>query len=240
MPKPMSTSAKTNVEAFTALPAAQDTEAQSRSEAPQKKTSNYDQTRDRVEGDFLKYEQEKMIEKFHLKHTPAYLFINFIGREYRIDRSSGRVEWFSEAENRYIHADFNETLTIFDVLCCSKDNCSISGSFVNVNDLHGVIKQYKLGHIFYGKNALFTGKCQELQKACQRLGGVPGQIGDVSSVLPLFDFMPISLQFWDGDDEFEAVLKFMWDKNTLDFMRYETTYYAISHLMKRLQEVLSA
>ena len=44
------------------------------------------------------------------------------------------------------------------------------------------------------------------------------------------------LQFWDADEEFEAVLKIMWDENILDYMHYETTYFAASHLLSRLKE----
>ncbi len=46
------------------------------------------------------------------------------------------------------------------------------------------------------------------------------------------------LQFWDGDDEFGPVLKIMWDRRTLAFMRYETTYYAAGHLLERLREMM--
>ena len=40
--------------------------------------SNYDLTRDRVEGEFLKYDQYKMIEKFHLDHDADYIFLRFL------------------------------------------------------------------------------------------------------------------------------------------------------------------
>ena len=63
-------------------------------------------------------------------------------------------------------------------------------------------------------------------------------MGDVSYTIPLFDFFPVTLQFWDGDEEFDPVLKLMWDRRTLDFMRYETTYYAADHLLQRLLETM--
>ena len=49
--------------------------------------------------------------------------------------------------------------------------------------------------------------------------------------------MPVILQFWDADEEFDAALKIMWDTNTLDFMRFETTFYASNHLLERLKEL---
>ena len=62
-------------------------------------------------------------------------------------------------------------------------------------------------------------------------------MGDVSSTIPLFSFLPVVLQFWDADEEFEAVLKFMWDYNTTDFMHFETIAFATFHLIDRLKDV---
>lgn len=197
--------------------------------------SNYDVTRDRVEKEFLKYNQESMIEKFHLGHDDGFLYIRFLARDYRIGRATGRVERLPEG----VHAGFNETLTIFDVLCESKPDCRLSGEFVRVNDLDGVPKTARLGgNLFNGSAKAFAHRAGALKTACERLGGTAGSVGDVSYQIPMFDFLPVTLQFWDADDEFDAVLKIMWDRRTLDFMRYETTWYAAGHLLDRLEQLM--
>lgn len=199
--------------------------------------SNYDVTRDRVESEFLKYDQDSMIEKFQLVNDPAYLYLRFTAQDYRVDRKTGRVERLTE--NGPVHAGFNETMTIFDVLCESKPDCRLSGEFVRVNDLDGITKTaYLGGNLFDGSAKAFTHRVQALKAACERLGGTAGTVGDVSYRLPLFDFFPVTLQFWDADDEFDAVLKLMWDRRTLDFMRYETTWYAAGHLLDRLRKLM--
>jgi len=199
--------------------------------------SNYDITRDRVEGEFLKYSQESMIQKFRLVNDPDFLYIRFVAQDYRIDRKTGRVERL--ADGGAVHAGFNETMTIFDVLCESKPDCRLSGTFVRVNDLDGVAQTANLGgDLFNGSAKAFTHRTEALRAACERLGGTPGSVGDVSYRLPLFDFLPVMLQFWDADDEFDAVLKLMWDRRTLDFMRYETTWYAAGHLLERLEQLM--
>ncbi|MDD6212851.1 MAG: DUF3786 domain-containing protein [Clostridiales bacterium] len=204
-----------------------------------RKTSNYDTMRDRMELEFLKYDQEKMIEKYHLKSTPEYLFIVFIGREYRINRSTGRVEWYREAWKEYVHASYNESMTIFDVLCYSKPDCCLDGNFVSVYELKGVARTLAPAENHFSKDAdFFADRCEELRKACVHLGGTIGKVGDVSAVIPLFDFLPVVVQFWDADDEFGAVLKFMWDRNTIDYMHFETTFLAVSHLIQRLKECI--
>ena len=55
--------------------------------------SNYEITKRRVQGEFLKYDQEKMIQKFNLDFDENYLYIKFIGHLYRIDRKTGYLEW---------------------------------------------------------------------------------------------------------------------------------------------------
>ena len=197
--------------------------------------SNYDVTRDRVESEFLKYDQESMIEKFHLAHDTNFIYIRFLSQDYRINRRTGRVERLPEA----VHAGFNETMTIFDVLCESKPDCRLSGEFVRVNDLDGVTKTAHLGgNLFDGSAKAFTHRVDGLKTACERLGGIAGSVGDVSYQIPMFDFFPVTLQVWDADDEFDAVLKIMWDRRTLDFMRYETTWYSAGHLLERIQELM--
>lgn len=202
-----------------------------------KRKSNYELTRDRVEGDFVKYDQHGMIEKFRLEYDEAYIFLRFLSCAYRVDRKTGRVERM-DADGP-VHAGFNETLTIFDVLCESKPDCRLSGEFVRVNDLDGIAKTaYLGGNLFDGSAKAFTHRTEALKAACEKLGGIPGRVGDVSYQIPMFDFLPVTLQFWDADDEFDAVLKIMWDRRTLDFMRYETTYYAAGRLLERLEELI--
>ena len=199
--------------------------------------SNYDVTRDRVESEFLKYDQESMIEKFHLVHDTNFIYIRFLSQDYRINRRTGRVERLPEA----VHAGFHETMTIFDVLCESKPDCRLSGEFVRVNDLDGVTKTARLGgNLFDGSAKAFTHRVDALKAACEKLGGTAGTVGDVSYRIPMFDFFPVTLQFWDADDEFDSVLKIMWDRRTLDFMRYETTWYAAGHLLGRIEELMEA
>ena len=53
--------------------------------------SNYDITRDRLERDFLQYDQEAMLRRVPLRHDADYLYLTFLRREYRIDRKTGRV-----------------------------------------------------------------------------------------------------------------------------------------------------
>ena len=56
--------------------------------------------------------------------------------------------------------------------------------------------------------------------------------------IPLFDFLKCRIQFWNSDEDFDAQMQIFMDKNILDFIRYETVWYAVGHLMRRLTEEL--
>ncbi len=195
--------------------------------------------RDRMELEFARYDQTEMICKFSLAHDAEFLYVPMAGREYRIRRNSGRVEWYSQKDGTYIHADYSASMILFDMLAWSKPDCRLAGYFVAPSDLKGTVKAASPeAGIYACQGTRFAGRCGELAHACERLGGTPGRVGDVSYTLPLFEFFPVIIQFWDADEEFDAVLKFMWDANSTDFMHYETIAFAMGHLIARLEEVM--
>ena len=55
--------------------------------------SNYEITKRRVQKEFLKYDQEKMIQKFSLDSDDDFLYIRFISHLYRIHRRTRFLEW---------------------------------------------------------------------------------------------------------------------------------------------------
>ena len=135
-------------------------------------------------------------------------------------------------------ANHNEAMTIYDVLCYSKDRCHLSHEFVNINSLSSV----RTGNLspnrgFFQNTAdFFNGKTVELRNACISLSGKELEKGDVAFKLNLFPFLPIIIRFWEADDEFPASLQILADRNTLDYMHYETLMFALTHLFSRLKE----
>ena len=99
--------------------------------------SNYETMKDRMSSHFLEYDQEKMIRKFSLKADENYLYLRFVGRDYRISRKNGRIEWNREEIGKdYFEpaqAGFEETLAIMDVLCSSKDDCQLAGTYNTID-----------------------------------------------------------------------------------------------------------
>ena len=122
----------------------------------------------------------------------------------------------------------------------SKENCNAAGDYINLISLSTLqSSSKKLGDgLFDGKDQIFDHKEELLCKICEELGGTKAGKGDVAYEIPIFDFVKCRIQFWNSDDEFEAQLQVFMDKNILQFIRYETVWYVVTTLMKRLTEGL--
>ena len=194
---------------------------------------NYAITTARAAQLFLGYDSAAMAEKFDLPLDEEFLYITFVAAPYRVSRKTGLVERL-DGENS-APAGFNESLTIYDVLCDSKPGCRLSGRYCRVNSLPGVAQTAGLGNDLFDSYAgRFDRDPAALARACEALGGAPLSGADVGYTLPLFPFLPVQLRFWRSDEEFPPSLQLLWDEHTLQFMRYETTYYAAGHLFDRL------
>lgn len=201
-------------------------------------TSNYEKMKNSMADAFLQYDQEKMIRKFGLQYDDDFLYLWFLGRKYRINRRNGQVGWSNDAFQTEQDADYNEAMTIYDVLCYSKETCCLSHEWVNVGSLSTVLggTLTKNGNFFQDAGNYFDGKRDELACACEALGGKKTERGDAAYELELFPFLPISLCFWESDEEFPASLQIFVDKNILDYMHYETLMFAVTHLLNRLKD----
>lgn len=203
--------------------------------------SNYEITRDQMRVRFLDYDQEKIIRKFCLQADDTWLYIWFLGRNYRIGRNNGVVEWSDNSFLTSVPGNFNESMTIYDLLCCSKDDCCLSGVFSPANSLKGVVY---MGHsdgsglTFKGNWSYFDHHTEQLHLACRQLNGVAYGQGDVAYRVPVFDFLPVLFQFWCSDEDFPAQVKLLWDQNVLSYLHYETLWYAANHLIQRLCETM--
>ena len=200
---------------------------------------NYDQMSEDARKLFLSSDQDAVIRKFGLKHTDDSLFIRFLNSEYRIDRSSGRIQ----SADTGAPAGNDETMSIYDMLCYSSGQSSLpalAGQWESLSSLGGIIGASHTQNRLYTAKMLsaFTGHTSQMREACEQLGGHAVKGADVSYILPVFDFFPVWMEFWDGDDEFPSNIQFMWDKNALQFLHYETLWYCTQFLEKKLTRII--
>ena len=200
--------------------------------------SNYDKQVCIARELFLKYEQQDMIDKYDLEYDEDYIYLMFIGDRYRISRENGEVEVFGKAVEAYEPCkDFNVVMSLYDVLCYPKGTPALANEWCPLNGLQ-VTMSSPSADVFNQKYAdRFAENTDVLRQVCRELDGAPLQVSagaDVCCQLDLFPFFPIQFRFWDKDDEFPANIQLLWDRNSLKFMHFETLYYVMGHLMRKM------
>ncbi|MBQ8108756.1 MAG: DUF3786 domain-containing protein [Clostridia bacterium] len=200
--------------------------------------SNYIRMRDASRALFMEYDQEEIIRRWDLRHDEAYLYADFMGQALKIDRRTAEVSHVAApAPGEYVCGDFiNESMALFDLLTRSPARPRALGQWSSIGTLGGIIGA---GHDRTLSNEptaeLFRGRTEALARACERLNGVPAGKADVGYAIPVFRDFQILFQFWDGDDEFPASIKYLFDANALQFMHYETLWYVMNCLSERLK-----
>ena len=194
--------------------------------------NNYDVMAEQARQLFLQYDQAALCRRLSLPCGEESIPIRFLGEEHRIRRSDGRV---LDAAGQ--PAGFGAVMSIYDVLCRSERTPQLRGEFVPITALNKIHGTHPVHENFNGADAaFFAGKTDALRRACLRRGGEPWGNGDVSCILPVFDFFPVRLCFWDADEEFPASLQYFWDANALDFAHYESLWYMAGELTRRLKQ----
>ncbi|MEA4964233.1 MAG: DUF3786 domain-containing protein [Oscillospiraceae bacterium] len=185
---------------------------------------------------FLGYSQAEMIRGFGLRADGTYLYLNFCGEGYRVDRETGEV-----LGPDGMPAGPAETLTVYDMLCGGGLDWGLAGSWCTTNMLPGC-GQSSPDDVALNRPSIskFEEHPERLRQACATLGGRPFPVGDVAWEFPVFDWFPAVFQFWQGDEEFPSSVRFLWDRNALRYLRYETLYYVMGCVLKRLIRQMEA
>ena len=198
--------------------------------------TNYEKMAQAARALFLEKDQAAMIQLWGLRHDGDYLYVTYMGEAMRIDRRTGVIESLEPEGVYHSESHVNETMAIFDLLTLAPTRPHASGRWASISTLGGIIgagHDRTLSH--EGTAAKFAGNPEGLKRACERLGGVSMGRADVSYAIPVFGDFGIWFQFWDGDDEFPANIKYLFDENALQYMHYETLWYVMNSLAERLE-----
>ena len=181
---------------------------------------------------FLTYDQSAMpVEK-----DGEYLHLRFCGSDYRIRRSDGHL--FRRVGENWLPGDSHgEVLTIYDYLCDAKPGRRPAREPVSMAHLGGHVHS-GLAAASGSLERAIDRDPESFRRACLALGGREASGGDLCFDLDLFPDLPVQLRFWHGDEDFPPSLDLLWDRNTLLFLRYETTWFAAGVLHSRLREAM--
>ena len=197
---------------------------------PDENTDNYAKQVIAARELFLKWDQKKLIRRTGIDIDTGFIYINFFEERYSVNRSSGEVMFCEKSA-----ADYSAVMVIYDVLCNSKPDAALSGEWQSL--------EYLTPHSNFGSTdksifsqaaKAFSGRIDELKKACMNAGGIETKKGDAGFMFNAFPFLPVLFQFWDGDDEFEPRISFHFDKNTLDYIMFETAWFVAGYLIDKI------
>ena len=201
----------------------------------EKDRGNYDKMAQGARDLFLKKDQEAMIRLWDLEHDDDFLYVRYFSQDLMISRKTGRIE--SKEQGGYpLPSQVEETMVLFDFLCHPKERPHSSGEWASISSLGGIIGSYHQESLTNNRTrSIYEGKTEELKKAAGILNGIPFPIGDASFRIPVFEDFQILFQFWDGDDEFPPNIQYLFDKNALQYMHYETLWYVMNSLTDRIR-----
>jgi len=184
---------------------------------------------------FLTYDQDALIRKFRLHSDEAYLYVSLLGQSYRISRSTGDLQ--KQNGRDWVDGNtYEEVMTLLDLLCDSRDDRSLAGQWQNMQSFGMQFHQNLLEEPRDPFAAKIDADSAWLHRAAAHLGAERIAGGDFGYAFELFDGLKIGLLFWHGDDEFAPRVRYLWDANAKQYIRYETMYFAVSLLRRRIRE----
>lgn len=199
------------------------------------KWNNYEITFCRAEKEFLRFDQEEMIVASDLKADAQYIYVTFFYNQYRIDRVTGYMEKVS-ADGTVRHAAYSEGMGIFDAICEPTPYRCLSGDMVDIN--YFTVTTFNGRSMFQPYAERFADHLETFQKVCTEMGGIPYGQCDAGFTFALFDFLPVVLQLWMGEEGIPASIRFLWDSNTTDFIRFETMFIILTHVLDTLNAAM--
>ena len=184
---------------------------------------------------FLTYDQERLVRKLGARSDKQYIYVTFLNDPYRLERTTGDFQrWDGTA---WVDGNsFAEVMTLLDMICDSREDRFISGRWKSMSDFGLMFHQNLLEDRKDAAADIFDRDSEGFRRACIAMGGQPIPGADIGYAIALFDGLRIGVQFWHGDDEFYPRLRYLWDENALQYIRYETMHYVIPLMLKRLKE----
>lgn len=195
--------------------------------------NNYDKMLTDAQKRCAGYDMAALAAKPGVEDTPLYIKTCFLGQEVHIRKADGAVTVDGKS------AGFGEALSVYDWLCDQRENAVAAEEFCPVNSLPGVYVSGKgLGMNMPTLSKRIHEAPQRFHAVMASLGAHKLSLGDIGYRLDIFPGLPMCLKFYFGDEEFPPQLTLLWDKNILQFVRYETIYYIAGCLHERLQGLL--
>ncbi len=202
------------------------------------RTNNYALQASQAKQGFLRYDQQKIIDKLGLAFDDAFLYPVLLGQTYRVSRTTADME--RRVGTAWVDANTHEeVMTLLDLLCDSREDRCVSGKWKNMASFGLMFHQNLLENARDPWAEKFQNHPEAFRRACLTLGGRELPTGDIAYAIEVFDGLEIAVQLWFGDEEFPPNLRWLWDENATMYLKYETMFYARSLLLRLLEEAMA-
>lgn len=166
--------------------------------------------------------------------TENCIIADFLGERAEISLKTGEITVSGH------RADFYRCMCLYDWLCDGNSDARAAGEFAPVSSLPGVlVRGNGLSMEPRSLAAAIDAQPEAFRRACRRLGGRSVPMGDMGFEIPLFADLSVIVKFYHGDAEFSPACILLWDRNILQYIRYETVYYLAGCLLRRLEEAMA-
>lgn len=193
------------------------------------KRDNYATQAAQAKALFLSYDQESLIRKLRIPSDEDYLYPTMLGFPYRISRRTGDISR-REGKNWMDGNSYDEVMTLLNLVCDSREDRSVSGQWKDMKSFGLMFHQNLLEDQRNPTAERYDADPEGFIRACQALHGEKLPFGDISFAVELFDGLKIAMVLWRGDEEFPPRLRYFWDENAGQYIRYETMYFAVNLL----------
>lgn len=202
------------------------------------RTDNYARQAMQAKQGFLRYDQQKIIDKLGLAFDDAFLYPVLLGQTYRVSRTTADME--RRVGTAWVDANTHEeVMTLLDLLCDSREDRRLSGKWKNMASFGLMFHQNLLENARDPWAEKFQNHPEAFRRACLTLGGRELPTGDIAYAIEVFDGLEIAVQLWFGDEEFPPNLRWLWDENATMYLKYETMFYARSLLLRLLEAAMA-
>lgn len=197
------------------------------------RTDNYAMVCEKWRKIFLEMDMDGLARRFDLETDEDALYIVFFRERYRLDRHTGMITNTHAPEKRL---GFNTLMCIYHLFYYSRPEAKVSGTFIPFRQVKGAAPFDPAFQrtVLKPLAETFSGHQDLLEHACRQLAGRPIRQGDVGCVIDAFDCIPMTVVFWDGDDEFDAQANILFDAAITDFLHEETVVCLASELANHL------
>ncbi|MBE6015598.1 MAG: DUF3786 domain-containing protein [Lachnospiraceae bacterium] len=199
---------------------------------------------------FRGYNPDRIAGILGLKYDEKYLYIEYFGREYRLNLEIGRIEKKSDEPfdnfcapdeiplEKGWHGEVyaNEAMAIYHILFYTVDEPHLSGEWVqnaSLDPRH--VRHPQEDVLFEDFLKSFPEGTAALKAACEAAGGEPVMSkADAAYIFHPFPQIPLQLNYWEADEDFPAQVKVLVDSRITDYVHIETTGCLVSDLFEHI------